>query len=407
MSYKNKEINKDLNLQTKLVRGGLSRSNFGETSEAVFLNSGFCYNDAETAESRFNGENPGYVYSRYVNPNLKMLEDKLVLMEKGAEAACVMASGMAAVFASIMCQVKTGDHVLANKVLFGSCYHIIANILPNYGIEIDFVDGKDNDSWERSFKSNTKVVFVESPSNPNLELVDISYVSSLCKKFDACLIVDNIFATSLAQSPISLGADVVIYSTTKHMDGQGRTLGGAVLGREEFIKEVLLPFHRHTGPALSPFNAWVITKSLETFALRYDRHVENAFKVAKYLEQNQNIERVIYPGLESHPQYELAKKQMKSGGGLIAFEVRGGKEECFKFLNNLAVIDISNNLGDSRSLITHPATTTHSNIPEEDRIRVGITSNMLRLSVGLEDPDDLIEDIGQALAGQQGGKKRA
>lgn len=236
MAYQNKKTNnKNLKLQTRLVRGGVTRSNFGETSEALFLNSGFCYNDAETAESRFNGEDPGYVYSRYVNPNLKMLEDKLALIEEGAEAACVMASGMAAVFASIMCQVKTGDHVLANKVLFGSCYHIVANILPDYGIEIDFVDAKDNQAWEKAFKSNTKVVFIESPSNPNLELVDIVFLSKLCKNHQACLIVDNIFATPLVQSPISLGADVVVYSTTKHMDGQGRTLGGAVLGTEEFI----------------------------------------------------------------------------------------------------------------------------------------------------------------------------
>lgn len=397
MTYKNKHFRQNLKLQTKLVRGGLLRSNLGETSEAVFLNSGFCYNDAETAESRFNGEDPGYVYSRYVNPNLKMLEDKLTLIEEGAEAACVMASGMAAVFASIMCQVKAGDHVLANKVLFGSCYHIMANILPNYGIEVDFVEGSDNEAWKTALKANTKVVFIESPSNPNLELVDIVYLAKLCKGNNSCLIVDNIFATPLTQSPISLGADVVIYSTTKHIDGQGRTLGGAVLGTEEFIKETLLPFHRHTGPALSPFNAWVVTKSLETFALRYDRHIENAQQIAEFLSQNDHITRVIYPGLESHPQYNLAQKQMKSGGSLIAFEVKGGKEGCFRFLNNLEIIDISNNLGDSKSLITHPATTTHSNIPPEEREQLDISDNMLRLSVGIEDITDLLRDIDQAL----------
>ena len=397
MNYQDKEVNDSLRLQTKLVRGGGLRSNFGETSEALFLNSGFCYNNAETAETRFNGDDPGYVYSRYVNPNLKMLEKKLAFLEDGAEASCVMASGMAAVFASIMCQVKAGDHVLANRVLFGSCYHIIANILPNYGIEVDFVDAGDNDAWQKAFKKNTKIVFVESPSNPNLQLVDIKFLAELSKQYSACLIVDNIFATPLVQSPLKLGADVVVYSTTKHMDGQGRTLGGAVLGSEEFISDILLPFHRHTGPALSPFNAWVISKSLETFSLRYERHVENAQKVAVTLESNSKVERVIYPGLESHPQYELAKKQMKSGGAMIAFEVTGGKQKCFEFMNKLNVIDISNNLGDSKSLITHPVTTTHSNIPEQERLDLGINNHLLRLSVGIEDVRDLISDIELAL----------
>jgi O-succinylhomoserine sulfhydrylase len=397
MTYKNKKLADNLDIQTKLVRGGVVRSNFGETSEALYLNSGFCYNDAETAESRFNGEAPGYVYSRYVNPNLAMLEDKLVLLEDGAESACVMASGMAAVFASIMCKVKTGDHVLASKVLFGSCYHILANILPNYGIEVDFVEGANNEAWENAFKKNTSVVFIETPSNPNLELVDIEHLGKLCKKHDAFFIVDNIFATPLGQSPFNLGADAVVYSTTKHMDGQGRTLGGAVLGSEEYIKETLLPFHRHTGPALSPFNAWIITKSLETFKLRYEQQVKNAQKIAESLEKSGNIEQVIYPGLKSHPQYAIAQKQMSSGGALIAFKIKGEKAETFKFINKLKIVDISNNLGDARSLITHPATTTHSNIEESERNALGITSNLLRLSVGLEDADDLIKDLKQAL----------
>ena len=397
MHYKNKQLNKKLKFQTKLVRSGLTRSNFGETSEALFLNSGFCYNDAETAESRFNGVNPGYVYSRYINPNLKALEDKLIAIEAGAEAACVMASGMAAVFASIMCQVKSGDHVLANKVLFGSCYHILANILPNYGIEVDFIAAADNIAWQKSFKKNTKLVFVESPANPSLELVDIKFLADLCRANNSFLIVDNIFATPLCQSPLTLGANAVIYSTTKHMDGQGRTLGGAVLGSENFIKEILLPFHRHTGPALSPFNAWVITKALETFALRYNYHVKNAEKIAKFLAEHKQIEQVIYPGLKSHPQYELAQRQMSSGGAMIAFKLVGAKEECFNFMNKLNIIDISNNLGDARSLITHPATTTHSNIAEEERHKLTITNNLLRLSVGIEDAEDLIADIAQAL----------
>lgn len=397
MNYLNKKQKKQLKPQTTLIRGGLERSNYGETSEALFLNSGFCYNDAETAESRFNGENPGYVYSRYVNPNLKALEDKLIQIESGAQAACVMASGMAAVFGSIMCQIKSGDHVLANKVLFGSCYHILANILPNYGVEVDFIDAADNNAWDKSFKQNTKVVFLESPANPNLELADISHIANLCKANNSFLIVDNIFATPLCQSPLELGADAVIYSTTKHMDGQGRTLGGAVIGSENFIKETLLPFHRHTGPALSPFNAWIVTKSLETFALRYDYHVKNAKKIAEFLESHKKIAEVIYPGLESHPQYHLAKKQMRSGGAMIAFKVKGSKAECFTFVNKLEIIDISNNLGDSRSLITHPATTTHSNIAEEERDILGITNNLLRLSVGIEDVEDLIADISAAL----------
>jgi len=399
MDYKSKKPlnNKDYKLQTRLTRGGNIRSNFGETSEAIFLNSGFSYNDAQTAENRFNGEEPGYVYSRYLNPNLKMLEQKLCLLEEGAEAACVMASGMAAVFAAIMCQVKTGDHILANKVLFGSCYHILAKILPNYGIQVDFIDGKDNKAWQQAFKTNTKLVFIESPANPNLELVDIAFVAKICKKNQAKLIIDNIFATPLSQSPFTLGADIIIYSTTKHMDGQGRTLGGAILGSSEFINEVLLPFHRHTGPALSPFNGWVILKSLETFALRYEKHVSNAQKIAEFLENHPKISKVIYPNLPSHPQYELAKKQMKSGGALIAFEVKNNKEDCFKFLNNLQLIDISNNLGDAKSLITHPATTTHSNIEERERLNLGINNNMLRLSVGLEDADDLITDISNSL----------
>jgi O-succinylhomoserine sulfhydrylase len=396
-NYKNKDLPKNTSTQTKLVRGGTLRSNFGETSEAIFLNSGFCYNDAETAERRFNGEEPGYVYSRYVNPNLKMLEDRLTLLEEGAEACCVTASGMAAVFSAIMCQIKAGDHIIAGKVLFGSCYHIIKNILPNYGVEVTFVDSKDNAAWEAAFKENTKVVFVESPANPNLELTDVEFVGKLCKKHGASFIVDNIFATPYGQKPFALGADIVVYSTTKHFDGGGKTLGGAVLSSEEFITETLLPFHRHTGAALSPFNAWVVLKSLETFNLRIERHVANAQKIAEFLESHSKIAKVIYPGLQSHPQYELAQKQMKSGGSLIAFEVEGGKAEAFKLMNKLRLVDISNNLGDSKSIITHPATTTHSNIEEAEQIKLGITGGLLRLSIGLEDVIDLQKDFENAL----------
>ncbi|MFM6972005.1 MAG: trans-sulfuration enzyme family protein [Alphaproteobacteria bacterium] len=386
----------NLHPDTLAIRAGNIRSNFGETSEAIFLNSGFCYNSAETAESRFNGTEPGYVYSRYVNPSLKMLEDKISALE-GCEATCVMASGMSAVFASIMCQLKAGDHFIASRVLFGSCYHIATKILPNYGIEVSLIDGTNHEEWERAFKSNTKVVFIETPANPNLEIIDVEFVANLCKKNNACLIVDNIFASLYSQNSFELGADVVVYSTTKHFDGQGRTLGGAVLGQQQFIKEVLLPFHRHTGPALSPFNAWVILKSLETYFLRMEKQCFNAQKIAEFLENSTKIKRVLFPNLPSHPQHSIAKKQMKNGGTMIAFEVGNNKNETFKFLNALQIIDISNNLGDSKSLITHPATTTHSNIAKDDQLAIGITENMCRFSVGLEHYQDLINDLTNAL----------
>jgi len=406
MSYKNKSLDfSKLHLETKLVRGGTIRSNFGETSEAIFLNSGFSYNSSETAESRFNGEAPGYVYSRYLNPNLKMLEDKLALLEGAPDATrrdfktstCVMASGMAAVFASIMCQIKTGDHFIASKVLFGSCFHIATKILPNYGIDVTLVDGTDEKVWSKAFKKNTKVVFIETPANPNLEIIDIKMVAKLCNKHGAALIIDNIFASPFCQKSFPLGADIVVYSTTKHMDGQGRTLGGAVLGSEKFIKEILLPFHRHTGPALSPFNAWVILKSLETFSLRMERHCANAQKIAEFLEKHPKVKRVLYPGLKSHPQHHIAKKQMENGGAMMAFEIKGKKKDCFTFMNRLQIIDISNNLGDAKSLITHPSTTTHSNITRDEQEKLGITETMCRLSVGLENADDLISDLKQAL----------
>ncbi len=396
MDYKNKKLPDDVKFETKLVRGGNLRSNFGETSEAIFMNSGFCYNNAATAEKRFNGEEPGFVYSRYVNPTLKMLEDKLALIED-SQSACVMASGMAAVFASIMCQIKAGDHFIASRVLFGSCNYIAKNILPNYGIEVSLVDGTKKEEWEKAFKKNTKIVFIESPANPNMEIIDIKFVADLCKKHGAKLIVDNIFASPFSQKPLKLGADIIVYSSTKHMDGQGRTLGGAVLGSEEFIKEILLPFHRHTGPALSPFNAWVVYKSLETFSLRMQRHCENAMKIAEFLESHKKVKKVLYPFLKSHPQYEIAKKQMSNGGAMIAFEIDGSKEKVFNFMDNLQIIDISNNLGDSKTLITHPATTTHSNISEEERQEIGISNSLCRLSVGLENVDDLIKDLDKAL----------
>lgn len=396
-NYKNKNLDlKNLHPETRAVRGGTMRSQFGETSEAIFLNSGFCYNDAETAESRFNGVAPGYVYSRYVNPSLKMLEERMALLE-GAESCLVMGSGMAAVFATIMCQAKTGDHIIASRALFASCFYILTKVLPNFGIEVTLVDGSSREQWEQAFKKKTKMVFIETPSNPNLEIIDLEFVSGLCKKHGAQFIVDNIFASSYCQKPFDFGADVVVYSTTKHIDGQGRTLGGCVLGTEKFIKETLLPFHRHTGPALSPFNAWVALKSLETFSLRMERQCENARKIAEFLDSHPKIQRVFYPKLKSHPQFEIAQKQMSAGGTMIAFEVKGGKKETFAFMNKLKIVDISNNLGDSKTLITHPATTTHSSMTPEDQLKVGVTESMCRFSVGLEHVDDLIMDLGQAL----------
>lgn len=397
MNYKNKNLDfSKLKTETKMIRGGSLRSNFGETSEAIYLNSGFCYNSAEIAESRFNGEDPGYVYSRYVNPSLKMLEDRLALLE-GCESACVMASGMAAVFASIMCQIKAGDHFIASRVLFGSCFHIATKILPNYGIEVTLVDGTNQEEWKSAFKKNTKVVFIETPANPNLEIIDIKFVADLTKKHGACLIVDNIFASSYSQSAFDFGADVVVHSTTKHFDGQGRTLGGAVLGSQNFIKETLLPFHRHTGPALSSFNAWIIFKALETYEMRMERHCANAKKIAEFLEGHSKIQKVYYPELKSHKQFNIAQKQMKNGGTMIALETIGDKKTCFNFMNALQIIDISNNLGDAKSLITHPSTTTHSNISLEDQKKIGINETMCRLSVGLESADDLINDLKNGL----------
>lgn len=396
-----KDVASNWNLDTQLVRGGTYRTELGETSEAIFLNSGFCYDSAEVAESRFNGTAPGYVYSRYVNPNLKMLEERLALIEE-AEAACVMGSGMAAVFASMMSFLKAGDHVVASRVLFGSCFYILSEVLPRFGIAVDFIDGTDASAWEAAIGERTACVFVETPANPTLEIVDIAHVAACCKRHGARLIVDNIFATPLLQKPLQMGADVVVYSTTKHMDGQGRTLGGAVLGSKQYIEEVVLPFHRHTGPALSPFNAWIIHKSLETFRLRVEQQCRNAATLAQALERHKAVARVLYPGLASHPQYALAAKQMQlrgvpNGGAMIAVELKD-QAAAFAFMNKLQIVDISNNLGDSRSLITHPASSTHSNIPAAEQRTLGITSGLMRLSVGLEDVDDLVQDVTQALA---------
>jgi O-succinylhomoserine sulfhydrylase len=392
-----KNAPEDWQIETQLVRGGLMRSNFGETSEALYLSAGFVYDSAETAESRFNGTNPGFVYSRYTNPNLAMLEQKLALIE-GAERCCVMASGMAAVHASMMCFLKPGDKVVAHRVLFGSCHYIATQVMPRFGIQVELVDGTRPENWEKAIDANTKAVFIETPANPTLELVDIALVAGFCKKAGAKLVIDNVFATLLHQKPLELGADIVVYSTTKHIDGQGRTLGGAVLSDAKFVDEILLPYHRHTGPAMSPFTAWVLSKGLETLALRVERQCENAKALAVFLEKHPKIDKIFYPGLSSHPQHAIAQKQMKTGGSLIALVVKGGKEGAFRFMNKLGLVDISNNLGDTRSLITHPASSTHSNIPASEREAIGITDGLLRLSVGIEGQQDLLDDVAQALS---------
>ncbi len=382
--------------QTEAVRGGLERSAFGETSEGLFLTSGYVYPSPEAAEAAFKGEVKRYQYSRYANPTVAMFEERLRLIE-GAEACYATATGMAAVFAAIMCQVKAGDRVVASRALFGSCDYIIAELLPRYGIESVLVDGIDMDAWERALSRPTACVFIETPSNPTLEIIDIAAVAELAHAAGACFIVDNVFATPLLQRPLELGADVVMYSTTKHIDGQGRTLGGAILGSQRFVDDHLRMFLRHTGPSLSPFNAWVLVKALETLELRVERHCRNALALARFLEGCEGVTRVLYPDLDSHPQVALARRQMRGGSSIIAFEVEGGKARAFRFLNALGLVDIANNLGDAKSLITHPATTTHQRLSAEQRAELGIGDGLVRISVGLEDVEDVKEDLAQAL----------
>lgn len=383
--------------QTNLVRGGLERSAFDETSEALFLTSGYVYPSPEEAEAAFKGDISRYQYSRYANPTVSMFEERLRLLE-GAEACYATATGMAAVFASLMCQLKAGDRVVASRALFGSCHYIITELLPRYGIETQLIDGTDLAAWKKALAKPATCVFIETPSNPTLEIIDMAAVAELSRVAGASFIVDNVFATPILQRPLEFGADVVVYSATKHIDGQGRTLGGAILGSQDFFENHLKPFLRHTGPSLSPFNAWVLVKGLETLDLRVARHCANAHKLARYLEGLNSVQRVLYPGLDSHPQVALARTQMQDGGNLIAFEVDGGKERAFRMLNALELIDIANNLGDAKSLITHPATTTHQRLPAEERAELGISDGLVRISVGLEDVEDLIEDLGQALS---------
>jgi len=381
---------------TLLTHSGLTRSEHMETCEAVFLTSGYVYRNAEEAESAFANDGSRFVYSRYANPTVAMFEERLRLLE-GAEACRATASGMAAVFASLACFVKAGDRVVASRALFGSCLQILQTFLPRYGVECVLVDGRDLDQWRQALAPGARAVFLESPSNPTLEIIDLPAVCEMSHRAGALVIVDNVFATPLLQKPLELGADIVCYSATKHIDGQGRSLGGAVLGTRKYVIENLAPFLRHTGPALSPFNAWLLVKGLETLDIRLERQMAGALEVARFLARHPKVQRTLYPGLESHPQYALGRAQMSGAGTVVSFTVGANKAETFRFLNALRLVAISNNLGDSKSLITHPATTTHSRVAPDQRAILGISDALVRLSVGLEDPADLIEDLDQAL----------
>jgi O-succinylhomoserine sulfhydrylase len=381
---------------TQLVRGGQNRTNQDETSEALFLTSGFVYDSADQAEATFLGTAQHYQYSRFGNPTITMLEDRLCALE-GAEACRLTATGMAAVHASMLAHLKTGDRVVASRALFGSCHWIVSTLLPRYGIATEFVDGADLAQWRAALAKPAALVLLETPSNPMLEMVDLAAVCDLAHAAGAIVVVDNVFATPLLQRPMQFGADVIVYSCTKHMDGQGRVLGGAVLGRKKWVDEVLQPFLRNTGPAMSPFNAWVILKGLETLHLRLPAMCRSAAAIADFLAERSEIARVLYPFRPDHPQAALAKAQMAAGGSLVTFEVKGGKDAAFRFMNALRLVDISNNLGDAKSLATHPATTTHLRVGAEERARLGITDGTIRLSVGLEDVADLVDDLSEAL----------
>ncbi|MBN9241831.1 MAG: O-succinylhomoserine sulfhydrylase [Mesorhizobium sp.] len=381
---------------TQLVHEGTLRSGFGEMSEAIFLTQGYHYATAEQAEARFKGEEPGFIYSRYANPTVDMFEKRMCALE-GAEDARATASGMAAVAAAVLCGLKAGDHIVAARALFGSCRWVVETLAPRYGIECSIVDGTNIANWEKAVRKNTKLFFLESPTNPTLEVADIAAVAKLANSIGARLVVDNVFATPLFQKPLELGAHVVVYSATKHIDGQGRCLGGIVLSDKKWIDENLHDYFRHTGPSLSPFNAWTLLKGLETLPIRVRQQTESAGKIADVLADHAKIARVIYPGRADHPQADIVKKQMKGGSTLICLDVKGGKAAAFAFQNALEIVLITNNLGDAKSLITHPATTTHKNLTDAARAELGIGPGTLRLSIGLEDTDDLIEDIAQAL----------
>jgi O-succinylhomoserine sulfhydrylase len=382
--------------ETRLVHSGSLRSQYGETSEALFLTQGFVYETAEQCEARFKGEDPGYIYSRFSNPTVAMFERRMIELE-GAEAARSTATGMAAVTTAILAPLKAGDHVVAAKALFGSCRYVVEDLLPRYGIQSTLVDGLDLDQWRRAMRPNTRSCFLESPTNPTLDVLDIPAIAEIAHQAGARLIVDNVFATPIWQSPLALGADVVVYSATKHIDGQGRCLGGVILSSEAFIAEHIHNFMRQTGPSISPFNAWVLLKGLETLAVRVRAQTESAARVADALAKHPKIARLIYPGREDHPQAAVVRKQMRAGSTLVGFEVKGGKAAAFRCLNALKLAKISNNLGDTKSLVTHPATTTHQRLGPDARAELGIGEGFIRFSAGLEHPDDLVEDLEQAL----------
>ncbi|HEX2632968.1 MAG TPA: O-succinylhomoserine sulfhydrylase [Bradyrhizobium sp.] len=382
--------------ETRLVHSGSLRSQFAETSEALFLTQGFVYDSAEQCEARFKGEDPGFLYSRFSNPNVTMFERRMIELE-GAEAARATATGMAAVTTAILAPLRAGDHVVAAKAMFGSCRYVVEDLLPRYGISSTLVDGLDLDQWKQAMRPNTKTCFLESPTNPTLDVLDIGAIAEIAHAGGARLIVDNVFATPIWQSPLQLGADVVVYSATKHIDGQGRCLGGIILASEAFIAEHIHTFVRQTGPSMSPFNAWILLKGLETLAVRVRAQTETAAAIAEALAQHPKIARLIYPGRADHPQAALAKKQMRAGSTLVGFDVKGGKPAAFRALNALKLARISNNLGDAKSLVTHPATTTHQRLPPQARAELGISEGFIRFSAGLEHRDDLIEDLQRAL----------
>ena len=387
--------------ETELIHAGILRSQWGETSEAMFLTQGYIYRSAEQAEARFKNEDPGFQYSRFSNPTVSMFEERLRIFE-GAEACRATATGMAAVTAAILSYLKTGDHIVSGRALFGSCRYIVETLCPRFGIECTLIDGRDLNAWDAAIKPNTRMFFFETPSNPTLELVDIEAVCALGKKHDILTVVDNVFATPMLQRPLKLGADIVVYSTTKHIDGQGRCLGGAVLASDDFVTKYLQDWVRQTGPSLSPFNAWVMLKGLETLPIRVKAQCETAARLAELLAQLKGVTQVLYPGRADHPQAALAARQMPGGGQMVTFEVEGGKAGAFHCLNALRLICISNNLGDAKSLVTHPATTTHQRIGPEARAQLGITDGMIRLSVGLESYEDLAEDLANAVAAVSG-----
>jgi len=396
MSEKAPIDTRDLRPATRLVHGGTMRSQFGETSEALFLTQGYVYETMEQAEARFKGEVPGFLYSRFSNPTVAMFERRMAELE-GAEAARATASGMAAVTASVMGQVKAGDHIVAAKALFGSCRYVVEELMPRFGVACTLVDGTDLAQWKAAMRPNTKVLFLESPTNPQLEIIDIAAVAEIAHAGGASLTVDNVFATPMLQSPLELGADCVVYSATKHVDGQGRCLGGIILASEQFIQEKIHNLLRQTGPALSPFNAWVLLKSLETLPVRVNQQMQSARRLADFLAGKPGVLRVLYPTRTDHPQYELAQKQMRGGGTVFSFEL-ANKQAAFRFANALKIVKISNNLGDAKSIITHPATTTHQRLSLEARLDMGIPEGLLRFSVGLEDVEDLIDDVNRGLA---------